>query len=120
MLKFAKGKVLGTLPGVLTFFFLLAGIFAFNRVNVDVRNFHLVRDGLIERAAFPVRGDFAIGEPFSVEFDLVSSSDEVLARYREYAEMLKALIPQGCSAAVYTQTTDVEGEVAKQGRHRRV
>ncbi len=40
-----------------------------------------------------------------------SSSDEVLARYREYAEMLKALIPQGCSAAVYTQTTDVEGEV---------
>ncbi len=77
MLKFVKGKVLGTLPGVLTFFFLLAGIFAFNRVNVDVRNFHLVRDGLIERAAFPVRGDFAIGEPFSVEFDLVSSSDEV-------------------------------------------
>ena len=31
--------------------------------------------------------------------------------YVRYAEMLERLIPTGCSGAVYTQTTDVEGEV---------
>ena len=31
--------------------------------------------------------------------------------YEEYAEMLKDFIKVGCAAAVYTQTTDVEGEV---------
>lgn len=39
------------------------------------------------------------------------SKDEVTKQYVEYAEMLKTLIPRGYSAAVYTQTTDVEGEV---------
>ena len=39
------------------------------------------------------------------------SSEEVLARYREYALQLKASIADGVSAAVYTQTTDVEVEV---------
>ena len=37
--------------------------------------------------------------------------DEVTAKYKEYAKMLLDMIPQGFSAAVYTQTTDVEGEV---------
>ncbi|MDR0353715.1 MAG: hypothetical protein LBI02_10380 [Opitutaceae bacterium] len=36
---------------------------------------------------------------------------EVTAQYIEYAKMLKKLIPEGCAAAVYTQTTDVEVEV---------
>lgn len=39
------------------------------------------------------------------------SSDEVTAKYIEYARMLLDLIPKGFSAAVYTQITDVEGEV---------
>lgn len=36
---------------------------------------------------------------------------EVLDQYSEFAEMLKTFIKTGCSAAVYTQTTDVEIEV---------
>ena len=39
------------------------------------------------------------------------SGDDVLQQYAAYAEDLKKIIRQGVSAAVYTQTTDVEGEV---------
>ena len=39
------------------------------------------------------------------------SGEEVLERYTQYAEELKEIIKTGCSAAVYTQTTDVESEV---------
>ena len=39
------------------------------------------------------------------------NGDEVLAEYTSFAEQLKQLIKQGCSAAVYTQTTDVEIEI---------
>ena len=39
------------------------------------------------------------------------SGEEVLAQYSAYAEELARTIPSGVSAAVYTQTTDVEGEV---------
>ena len=39
------------------------------------------------------------------------SGEDVLAQYTSYAEDLKKIIAQGVSAAVYTQTTDVEGEV---------
>ena len=37
--------------------------------------------------------------------------EEVLKEYTNFAGQLKALIGYGCAAAVYTQTTDVEGEV---------
>jgi beta-galactosidase/beta-glucuronidase len=37
--------------------------------------------------------------------------DEVTAQYVKYAQELKELVKRGFSAAVYTQTTDVEGEV---------
>lgn len=40
-----------------------------------------------------------------------SERNKVLDLYRTYAEMLKTFIKTGCSAAIYTQTTDVEGEV---------
>ena len=40
-----------------------------------------------------------------------NSGDEVLAKYREYALQLKESIATGVSAAVYSQTTDVEIEV---------
>ena len=43
-----------------------------------------------------------------IQFD---SSDEVTDEYVKYAEMLYKLVPRGFSAAVYTQTTDVEVEV---------
>ena len=39
------------------------------------------------------------------------SSEEVMQQYEAYAEMLKVFVQTGCAAAVYTQTTDVEGEV---------
>lgn len=40
-----------------------------------------------------------------------TSSDEVTAEYVKYAMQLKELVRQGFAASVYTQTTDVEGEV---------
>ena len=40
-----------------------------------------------------------------------NNSAEATAEYVKYAEMLKKLITRGLSAAVYTQTTDVEVEV---------
>ncbi|MEA5063973.1 MAG: glycoside hydrolase family 2 TIM barrel-domain containing protein [Petrimonas sp.] len=40
-----------------------------------------------------------------------NSSNEVTNEYIKYAEQLKQIIRQGFSAAVYTQTTDVEVEV---------
>ena len=39
------------------------------------------------------------------------NSDEVTAEYVKYANQLKDFVKKGFSAAVYTQTTDVEGEV---------
>lgn len=39
------------------------------------------------------------------------NSKEVTDKYIEYAEKLERLVKAGFSAAVYTQTTDVEGEV---------
>lgn len=39
------------------------------------------------------------------------NSDEVTAEYVKYARALKDMVLRGFSAAVYTQTTDVEGEV---------
>ena len=39
------------------------------------------------------------------------SGEDVLKEYEGFADNLMLIIRQGCSAAVYTQTTDVEGEV---------
>ena len=41
----------------------------------------------------------------------LKNSDEVTAEYVKYANELKEMVDRGFSAAVYTQTTDVEGEV---------
>ena len=40
-----------------------------------------------------------------------NTSDEVTDEYIKYGKHLLELIPKGFSAAVYTQTTDVEGEI---------
>lgn len=39
------------------------------------------------------------------------NADELFARYAQFTKRIEALIPLGLSAAVYTQTTDVEGEI---------
>ncbi|MBR2127650.1 MAG: beta-galactosidase [Bacteroidales bacterium] len=40
-----------------------------------------------------------------------NSADEVLDTYEKYADQLIELVDKGFAAAIYTQTTDVEGEV---------
>lgn len=39
------------------------------------------------------------------------NSDEVTRQYVEYANSLRDMVKRGFSAAVYTQTTDMEGEI---------
>ncbi|WP_231491672.1 glycoside hydrolase family 2 protein [Pedobacter sp. Leaf170] len=39
------------------------------------------------------------------------TADEMLSKYKTFMEKMVELIPLGLSAAVYTQTTDVEGEI---------
>ena len=39
------------------------------------------------------------------------SAEEVMLQYEKFIEMLKVFVQTGCAAAVYTQITDVEGEV---------
>ena len=41
----------------------------------------------------------------------LSSVEETTAKYEEFSKQLLPLVKEGCSAAVYTQTTDVEREV---------
>ena len=41
----------------------------------------------------------------------LSTVEETTAKYEEFAKQLLPLVKEGCSAAVYTQTTDVEREV---------
>ena len=43
--------------------------------------------------------------------DNMSNSEELMLQYEKYLEMLKVFVQTGCAAAVYTQITDVEGEV---------
>ena len=39
------------------------------------------------------------------------SAEEVMLQYEKFIDMLKVFVQTGCTAAVYTQITDVEGEV---------
>ena len=39
------------------------------------------------------------------------SAEEVMLQYEKFIDMLKVFVQTGCAAAVYTQITDVEGEV---------
>ena len=60
---------------------------------------------------FPVEGHLWQKDANWGYGQVMSSGDEVLDLYEKFAEMLKTFIVNGCSAAVYTQTTDVEIEV---------
>lgn len=44
-------------------------------------------------------------------YQTFNSGEELFNRYKTFTERLKELIPLGLSAAVYTQTTDVEAEI---------
>ncbi|MCF0217343.1 MAG: glycosyltransferase family 39 protein [Fibrobacteraceae bacterium] len=85
-----KRKIISILPVAVVLILLVVGIIVFNLSNVEVRHFHMVRNGLIENINFPIRQDFGIEEVFSVEFDLVSSSKEVSMR----------IIPDDCVDAI--------------------
>ena len=39
------------------------------------------------------------------------TAEDVMVQYEAFLQMLKTFVQTGCAAAVYTQTTDVEGEV---------
>jgi len=39
------------------------------------------------------------------------TTEEVTVKYEEYLKQLLPIVKEGCAAAVYTQTTDVEGEL---------
>ena len=39
------------------------------------------------------------------------SAEDMMVQYETFLDMLKVFVQTGCAAAVYTQTTDVEGEV---------
>ena len=60
---------------------------------------------------FPVEGHLWSPDGNWGYFKQKTSGKEVLDQYEDFAEMLKVFIGTGCSAAVYTQTTDVEIEV---------
>ena len=40
-----------------------------------------------------------------------TTAEDVMVQYETFLDMLKVFVQTGCAAAVYTQTTDVEGEV---------
>ena len=44
-------------------------------------------------------------------YDVLKSKEELTYRYKEYIDVLIELVKTGFSAAIYTQTTDVESEI---------
>ncbi|MCF0222837.1 MAG: glycosyltransferase family 39 protein [Fibrobacter sp.] len=86
-----KNLLRSLLPEILIFVCLILGIAIFNLNEVGVRNFQLVRNGLSENASVPIRMDFDVGEVFSVEFDLVSSAQELSMR----------IIPDDCVDSIF-------------------
>ncbi|MDD2437822.1 MAG: glycoside hydrolase family 2 TIM barrel-domain containing protein [Massilibacteroides sp.] len=88
---------------------------------LDLHNYPGPRMFLFDAARVNVLGEYGgIGLPLEnhlwwnkrnwgyIQF---KNSDEVTAEYVKYANELKPMVDKGFSAAVYTQTTDVEGEV---------
>ena len=44
-------------------------------------------------------------------YDLLHSKEEVTEKYSQFINILIGLVKKGFSAAIYTQTTDVESEI---------
>ncbi len=99
------------------------GNFHFSGDILDAHHYPEPKMNVYERTMVNVLGEYGgIGYPVPGHIwrpdgknwgyaGLCSSSEELLDRYRLYADRLKVLISTGCAAAVYTQTTDVEVEV---------
>ena len=89
---------------------------------LDVHHYPCPAMNLFERKFVNVLGEYGgIGLPVDGHTWIIDrkwgygkvkeNSEELMAQYEEYLEMLKTFVTTGCAAAVYTQTTDVEGEV---------
>ncbi len=90
---------------------------------LDVHHYPQPMMNAFERKVINVLGEFGgIGMPVNGHLWKITdknwgygatkkTKEEVLDQYEEYADILKRYIATGCSAAVYTQTTDVEVEV---------
>lgn len=89
---------------------------------IDVHHYPAPAMNAFDRKYVNVLGEYGgIGYPVSGHLwqkdanwgygNSLTSTQEVMDLYTEFAQMLKTFIANGCSAAVYTQTTDVEIEV---------
>ena len=89
---------------------------------LDVHHYPCPAMNLFERKFVNVLGEYGgIGLPVDGHTWIIDrkwgygkvkeNSEDLMAQYEEYLEMLKTFVTTGCAAAVYTQTTDVEGEV---------
>jgi beta-galactosidase/beta-glucuronidase len=88
---------------------------------LDMHNYPEPAMGLYDSKRSNVLGEFGgIGLPVEAHlwetgrnwgYVQYKSSEEATKAYIDLAEILKKLIPYGYSAAVYTQTTDVESEI---------
>ena len=99
------------------------GNFHFSGDILDAHHYPDPKMNVFERTMVNVLGEFGgIGYPVEGHMwlpggknwgyaGLCKSQEEILERYRLYADRLKTFISTGCAAAVYTQTTDVEVEV---------
>lgn len=99
------------------------GNFHFAGEILDAHHYPEPKMNVFERTMVNVLGEYGgIGYPVEGHIwqpdgqnwgyaGLCKSQEEILARYKMYADRLKVLIETGCAAAVYTQTTDVEVEV---------
>lgn len=98
------------------------GNFHFSSDIIDVHHYPCPAMNAFEAKFINVLGEYGgIGYPVEGHLwnpgdswgynKMKQSGEEVLELYRNFAEMLKAFIITGCSAAIYTQTTDVEVEV---------
>lgn len=90
---------------------------------LDVHHYPEPRMNIFDRTKINVIGEYGgigylveghIWQPEGQNWgysDLCKTPEELIERYKLYAERLKTLIDIGCAAAVYTQTTDVELEL---------
>ena len=98
------------------------GNFSLSGDIIDIHNYPAPTQKFFERKFINVVGEYGgigyvvpghtwnISEKWGYE-GVKSSSEELMSQYEVYLEELKTLIKVGYAAAVYTQTTDVEGEV---------
>lgn len=89
---------------------------------IDVHHYPAPAMNAFDRKYVNVLGEYGgIGYPISGHLwqedanwgygNSMTSPQEVMDLYAEFAQMLKTFVANGCAAAVYTQTTDVEIEV---------